>query len=418
MKLENIKVGKDYAITFPSSVTSVAIENCDLWFANNVNVPTEKFTVRDSSVNIQSHLFTAIDITDSSVNFVNAVVSASLGSPEFMAVGSTLSGHSVSFAHMTVECCDVSCVLVLDANYCTKEYVEFYASGTLYRNNLRVVRGRVCGNNISAMVQLKAHFDDDAGPFSCDSVIRGLVISGNRFTDGAHVEDATVISVDHATQAQGWRLFWLPDEEYDPGTSSWVAESTHNGYSIKNGVLYVASVPEVIGYRQGFCTESPNQFRIADNTFIGTSTFNGSATDPHRPNPYSPETVYKQTEWTGTLKDLSSMDITPTDKSQYGLLANETMLSKLEKIVFKLKNDTFLPWSYNFETSGGGIQKDTDAYGTPTNNVSFSASGYQLVPSKGVHDENVIPPNPKTVVEGVKICIRSYEMNTNLFKDV
>lgn len=417
MKLESIKVGKDYAITFPASVTSVAIENCDLWFANSVYVATE-FIARESSLKVQSQLFTVLDITDSDVNFVNAVSGPnSLGS-EFMAVGSKLSGQSVSFAHMTVECCDVSCALVLDANYCAKEYVQFYASGTLYRNNLRVVRGRICGNNISAMVQLKAHFDNDQGPFSCDSVIRGLVISGNRFTAGAHVEDATVLSVAHATQAEGWRLFWLPDEQYDEGTSSWVAESTHNGYSIKYGVLYVASVPEVIGYRQGFCTESPNQFRIADNSFIGTSTFNGSITDPYRPNPYSPETVYKQTEWSGTLKDLSSMDITPTDESQYALLAKESMLAKLEKIVFKLKNDTFLPWSYNFETSGGDIQKDTDAYGTPTNNVSFSASGYQLVPSKGVHDEGVIPPNPKTVVEDVKICIKSYEMNTNFFKDV
>ena len=419
-KLENIKVGKDYAITFQSSVTSVAIENCDLWFANiSILTDTEKFTVRDSSVKIKSKPVTALDIVDSSVDFESAVVgSTSYGSPEFMAVGSKLSGQSVSFAHMTVECCDVSCVLVLDANYCTKEHVQFYASGTLYRNTLRVVRGRICGNNISAMVQLKAHFDNNQGPFSCDSVIRGLEISGNRFSGGAHVEDATVLSVNHATQAEGWRLFWLPDEQYDEGTSSWVAEGTHNGYSIKYGVLYVASVQEVIGYRQGFCTESPNQFRIADNTFIGTSTFDGSVTDPYRPNPYSPETVYRQTEWTGTLKDLSSMDITPTDKSQYDLLANEPMLSKLEKIVFKLKNDTFLPWSYNFETTGDGIQKDTDAYGTPTNNISFSASGYQLVPSKGVHDEGVVPPNPKTVVEGVKICIRSYEMNTNFFKDV
>lgn len=418
-KLENIKVGKDYAITFPSSVTSVAIENCDLWFAYDALfiTNTEKFTVRDSSVNIRPQPVTALDITDSSVNFVSAVVGAGSGS-EFMAVGSKLSGQSVSFAHMTVECCDVSCVLVLDANYCTKEYVQFYASGTLYRNNLRVVRGRICGNRISAMVQLKAHFDNDQGPFSCDSVIRGLVVSGNRFTAGAHVEDATVLSVDHATQAEGWRLFWLPDEQYDEGTSSWVAESTHNEYSIRYGVLYVASVPEVIGYRQGFCTESPNQFRIADNSFIGTSTFNGSITDPHRPNPYSPETVYKQTEWSGTLKDLSSIDITPTDESQYALLSKESMLSKLDKIVFKLKNDTFLPWSYNFETTGDGIQKNTDAYGTPTNNVSFSASGYQLVPSEGVHDEGVVPPNPKTVVKGVKICVKSYEMNTNFFKDV
>lgn len=416
-KIENVKVGKDYAITFPASVVSVAIENCDLWFANSVYAAT-KFIARESSLKVQSQLFTVLDITDSGVNFVNAVRGPdSLGS-EFMAVGSKLSGQSVSFAHMTVEGCDVSCVLVLNANYCAKEYVQFYASGTLYRNNLRVVRGRICGNKISAMVQLKAHFDNDQGPFSCDSVIRGLVVSGNRFTDGAHVEDATVLSVNHATQAEGWRLFWLPDEEYDPGTSSWVAESTHNGYSIKNGVLYVASVPEVIGYKQGFCTESPNQFRIADNSFIGTSTFDGSITDPRRPNPYSPETVYKQTEWTGTLKDLSSMDITPTSEDQYNLLAKESMLSKLEKIVFKLKNDTFLPWSYNFETSGGGIQKDTDAYGTPTNNVSFSSSGYQLVPSKGKHDEGVIPPNPKTVVEGVKICVKSYEMNTNFFKDI
>lgn len=407
-KLENIKVGKDYAITFPASVVSVSIENCDILFANDVNVPTEKFTVRDSSVNIQSQLFTALDIVYSSANFVNAVIgSTSLGSPEFMAVGSKLSGQRVSFAHMTVESCDVSCVLVLDANYCDKEYVQFYASGTLYRNNLRVVRGRICGNNISAMVQLKAHFDNDHGPFSCDSVIRGLVVSGNRFTDGAHVEDATVISVNHATQAEGWRLFWLPDEQYDEGTSSWVAESTHNGYSIKWGVLYVNSTPDVIGYKKGFCLESPNQFRIADNTFIGNS-----------PNPYGPETVYRQTEWTGTLKELSSMDITPTDKSQYELLANESMLSKLEKLVFKLKNDTFLPWSYNFERANGAIQKNTVVSGTPTNNISFSSSGYQLVPSEGVHDENVYPPNPKTVIEGVKICIRSYEMNTNFFKDV
>lgn len=406
MKLENVKVGKDYAITFPASVTSVAIENCDLWFANSVYVATE-FIARESSLKVQSQLFTVLDITDSDVNFVNAVSGPdSLGS-EFMAVGSKLSGQSVSFAHMTVEYCDVSCVLVLDANYCAKEYVQFYASGTLYRNNLRVVRGRICGNNISAMVQLKAHFNNDQGPFSCDSVIRGLVISGNRFTAGAHVEDATVLSVNHATQAQGWRLFWLPDEEYDPGTSSWVPESTHNGYSIKYGVLYVASVYDVIGYKQGFCLESPNQFRIADNTFIGNS-----------PDPYGPETVYKQTEWSGTLKDLSSMDITPTDESQYALLSKESMLAKLDKIVFKLKNDTFLPWSYNFETADGAIQKDTDAYGTPTNNVSFSASGYQLVPSKGVHDEGVIPPNPKTVVEGVKICVKSYEMNTNFFKDI
>lgn len=411
MKLENIKVGKDYSITFPSSVNSVVIENCDLWFANGLPflTPTEKFTVRDSSVNIQSQPVTALDIVDSSVNFVSDVVgsASSLGSPEFMAVGSKLSGQSVSFAHMTVECCDVSCVLVLDANYCNKEYVEFYASGTRYRNNLRVVKGRICGNRISAMVKLKAHFDNNNGPFSCDSVIRGLVVSGNRFTDGAYVEDATVLSVNHATQAEGWRLFWLPDEQYDEGTSSWVAEITHNGYSIKWGVLYVESVPDVIGYKKGFCLESPNQFRIADNTFIGNS-----------PNPYGPETVYRQTEWTGTLKELSSMDITPTDKDQYALLANESMLSKLEKLVFKLKNDTFLPWSYNFERANGAIQKNTDVSGTPTNNVSFSVSGYQLVPSEGVHDENVYPPNPKTVIEGVKICIRSYEMNTNFFKDV
>lgn len=407
-RLENIKVGKDYAIFFPSSVVSVDIENCDLWFENDMNVPTKKFTVRDSSVKIQSMLFTALDITDSSVNFVNDVIgSDSLGSPEFMAVGSTLSGHSVSFAHMNVECCDVSCVLVLDAKYCTKEYVQFYASGTLYRNNLRVVNGRICGNRISSMVKLNAHFDNNNGPFSCDSVIRGLVISGNRFTDGAYVEDATVLSVNNATQAEGWRLFWLPDEQYDEGTSSWVAESTHNGYSIKWGVLYVLSDPDVYGYKKGFCIESPNQFRIADNTFIGNS-----------PDSYVTETVYRQTEWTGTLKDLSSMDITPTDKSQYDLLANELMLSKLEKLVFKLKNDTFLPWSYNFERANGAIQKNTDVSGTPTNNISFSVSGYQLVPSEGVHDENVYPPNPKTVIEGVKICIRSYEMNTNFFKDV
>ena len=418
-RLENIKVGKDYSITFSSSVTSVDIENCDLWFANKVNVPTEKFTVRDSSVKIQSQLFTALDIVDSSVNFVNAVVgSVSLGSPEFMAVGSKLSGQSVSFAHMNVECCDVSCELVLDANYCTKEYVQFYASGTRYRNNLRVVNGRICGNRISANVKLKAHFDNNHGPFSCDSVIRGLVISGNRFTDGAYVEDATVISVNHATQAEGWRLFWLPDELYDEGTSSWVAESTHNGYTIKYGVLYANSVQDVIGYDKGFCTESPNQFRIADNSFIGTSTF-GVVAGITTTNPYGQETVYRQTEWTGTLKELSSMDITPTDKDQYALLANESMLAKLEKIVFKLKNDTFLPWSYNFEPAdGGGIQKNTDVSGTPTNNISFSVSGYQLVPSEGVHDENVYPPNPKTVIEGVKICIRSYEMNTNFFKDV
>ena len=113
------------------------------------------------------------------------------------------------------------------------------------------------------------------------------------------------------------------------------------------------------------------------------------------------------------------MNIAPKDNDQYALLADESMLAKLEKIVFKLKNDTFLPWSYNFEPAdGGGIQKNTDVSGTPTNNVSFSVSGYQLVPSEGVHDENVIPPNPKTVIEGVKICIRSYEMNTNFFKDV
>lgn len=414
MKLDNIKVGKDYAILFPSSVVSFDIENCDLWFENDMNVPTKKFTVRDSSVKIQSQIFTVLDIVDSSVNFVNAVVgSVSLGSPEFMAVGSKLSGQSVSFAHMNVECCDVSCVLVLDANYCTKEYVQFYASGTLYRNNLRVVKGHICGNRISAKVQLKSHFDNNHGPFSCDSVIRGLVISGNRFTDGAYVEDATVLSVNNATQAEGWRLFWLPDEQYDEGTSSWVAESTHNGYTIKYGVLYSNSIPDVIGYKKGFCTESPNQFRIADNSFIGTSTW-----DEYTPNPYGTETVYRQTEWTGTLKELSSMDITPTDKDQYALLANESMLAKLEKIVFKLKNDTFLPWSYNFESSGDGIQKDTDVSGTPTNNISFSVSGYQLVPSEGVHDENVYPPNPKTVIEGVKICIRSYEMNTNFFKDV
>lgn len=408
-RLENIKVGKDYAIFFPSSVVSVDIENCDIWFANDMNVPTKKFTVRDSSVKIQSQIFTALDIVDSSVNFVNAVVgsASSLGSPEFMAVGSTLSGQSVSFAHMNVECCDVSCVLILDAKYCTKEYVQLYASGTLYRNNLRVVKGRICGNRISAMVKLKAHFDNNGGPFSCDSVIRGLVISGNRFTDGAYVEDATVLSVNHATQGEGWRLFWLPDEQYDEGTSSWVAESTHNGYSIKWGVLYVLSDPDVYGYKKGFCIESPNQFRIADNTFIGNS-----------PDSYGTETVYRQTEWTGTLKGLSSMDITPTDKSQYDLLANESMLSKLEKLVFKLKNDTFLPWSYNFERANGAIQKNTDVSGTPTNNISFSSSGYQLVPSDGVHDENVYPPNPKTVIEGVKICIRSYEMNTNFFKDV
>ena len=408
MKLENIKVGKDYSITFSSSVNSVAIENCDIWFANDMNVPTKKFTVRDSSVKIQSQIFTALDIVDSSVNFVNAVVgSTSLGSPEFMAVGSKISGQRVSFAHMTVECCDVSCVLVLDANYCTKEYVESYASGTRYRNNLRVVKGRICGNRISSKVQLKAHFDNNGGPFSCDSVIRGLVISGNRFTDGAYVEDATVLSVNHATQGEGWRLFWLPDEQYDENTSSWVAESTHNGYSIKWGVLYAASEPDVYGYKKGFCLESPNQFRIADNTFIGNS-----------PDSYGPETVYRQTEWTGTLKELSSMDITPTDKDQYALLANESMLAKLEKLVFKLKNDTFLPWSYNFERSNGAIQKNTDVSGTPTNNISFSVSGYQLVPSDGVHDENVYPPNPKTVIEGVKLCIKSYEMNTNFFKDV
>lgn len=407
-RIENIKVGKDYAIFFPSSVVSVDIENCDLWFANDMNVTTKKFTVRDSSVKIQSQIFTALYIVDSSVNFVNDVVgSVSLGAPEFMAVGSTLSGKSVSFAHMNVECCDVSCVLVLDANHCSKEYVQFYASGTLYRNNLRVVKGRICGNRISAMVKLKAHFDNNNGPFSCDSVIRGLVISGNRFTDGAYVEDATVLSVNNATHGEGWRLFWLPDEQYDEGTSSWVAESTHNGYSIKWGVLYIASDPDVMGYKKGFCLESPNQFRIADNTFIGNS-----------PNPYGPETVYRQTEWTGTLKELSSMDITPTDKSQYDILANESMLSNLEKLVFKLKNDTFLPWSYNFERANGAIQKNTDVSGTPTNNISFSVSGYQLVPSEGVHDENVYPPNPKTVVEGVKICIRSYEMNTNFFKDV
>lgn len=421
MRLENIKVGKDYSITFPSSVVSVDIENCDIWFANNVNVPTEKFTVRDSSVKIQSQLFTALDIVDSSVNFVNAVVgSVSLGSPEFMAVGSKLSGHSVSFAHMTVESCDVSCELVLDANYCTKEYVQFYASGTLYRNNLRVVKGRICGNRISANVQLKAHFDNNGGPFSCDSVIRGLVIIGNRFTDGAYVEDATVLSANNViSQGEGWRLFWLPDEHYDEGTSSWVAEGPYNGYSIKWGVLHVNSTPDVIGYRKGLCTESPNQFRIADNTFIGNGTFIGYST-----NPYGPETVYRQTEWTGTLKNLSSMDITPTDNGQYplldpyALLADESMLAKLEKIVFKLKNDTFLPWSYNFKRVNGAIQKDTDVSGTPTNNISFSVSGYQLVPSEGVHDEGVIPPNPKTVIEGVKICIRSYEMNTNFFKDI
>ena len=407
-RLENIKVGKDYAIFFPSSVVSVDIENCDLWFANDI---TKKFMVRDSSVKIQSQVFTALDIVDSSVNFVNPVIgsASSLDSPEFMAVGSTLSGQSVSFAHMNVECCDVSCVLVLDAQYCTKEYVQFYASGTLYRNNLRVVKGRICGNRISAMVKLKAHFDNNSGPFSCDSVIRGLVISGNRFTDGAYVEDSTVLSVNHATQAEGWRLFWLPDEQYDEGTSSWIAESTHNGYSIKYGVLHIETAPEydVIGYKKGFCIESPNQFRIADNTFIGNS-----------PDSYGTETVYRQTEWTGTLKELSSMDINPTDKSQYELLANELMLSKLEKLVFKLKNDTFLPWSYNFERANGAIQKNTDVSGTPTNNISFSVSGYQLVPSDGVHDANVVPPNPKTVIEGVKICIRSYEMNTNFFKDV
>ena len=407
-RLENIKVGKDYSITFPSSFVSVDIENCDIWFANNVNVPTEKFTVRDSSVKIQSQLFTAIDITDSSVNFVNAVIG-----PEFMAVGSKLSGKSVSFAHMTVESCDVSCELVLDANYCTKEYVQFYASGILYRNNLRVVKGRICGNRISAMVRLKSHFDNKGGLFSCDSVIRGLVVSGNRFTEGAYVEDATVISGNKATQGEGWRLFWLPEEHYDEGTSSWVAEGPYNGYSIKWGVLYVNSTPDVIGYRRGFCRESPNQFRIADNTFIGNS-----------PNSYGPETVYRQTEWTGTLKELSSMDIAPKNDGQYplldqyALLADESMLAKLEKIVFKLKNDTFLPWSYNFERSNGAIQKNTNVSGTPTNNVSFSVSGYQLVPSEGGYDENVIPPNPKTVVEGVKICIRSYEMNTNFFKDV
>ena len=163
----------------------------------------------------------------------------------------------------------------------------------------------------------------------------------------------------------------------------------------------------MIGYKKGFCLESPNQFRIADNTFIGNS-----------PDSYGTETVYRQTEWTGTLKELSSMDINPTDKSQYELLANELMLSKLEKLVFKLKNDTFLPWSYNFERANGAIQKNTDVSGTPTNNISFSVSGYQLVPSDGVHDANVVPPNPKTVIEGVKICIRSYEMNTNFFKDV
>lgn len=415
-RLENIKVGKDYSITFPSSVVSVDIENCDIWFANNV--PTEKFTVRDSYVKIQSQLFTAIDITDSSVNFVNEVVgSVLLGSPEFMAVGSKLSGKSVSFAHMTVESCDVSCELVLDANYCTKEYVEFYASGTLYRNSLRVVKGRICGNRISANVQLKAHFDNREGPFSCDSVIRGLVISGNHFTEGAYVEDATVISGNYATQGEGWRLFWLPDEHYDEGTSSWVAEGPYNGYSIKWGVLYVNSTPDVIGYKRGLCPESPNQFRIADNSFIGTSTFGVAGIT--NTNPYGPETVYRQTEWTGTLKELSSMNITPTDKDQYALLADESMLAKLEKIVFKLKNDTFLPWSYNFKRADGGeIKKNTDVCGTPTNNVSFSVSGYQLVPSEGVHDENVYPPNPKTVIEGVKICIKSYEMNTNFFKDV
>lgn len=407
-RLENIKVGKDYSITFSSSVVSVDIENCDIWFANYVNVPMEKFTVRDSSVKIQSLLFTAIDITDSSVNFVDAVFG-----PEFMAVGSKLSGKSVSFAHMTVESCDVSCELVLDANYCTKEYVQFYASGILYRNNLRVVKGRICGNRISAMVRLKSHFDNKGGLFSCDSVIRGLVVSGNRFTEGAYVEDATVISGNKATQGEGWRLFWLPEEHYDEGTSSWVAEGPYRGYSIKWGVLYVNSTPDVIGYRRGFCRESPNQFRIADNTFIGNS-----------PNSYGPETVYRQTEWTGTLKELSSMDIAPKNDGQYplldqyALLADESMLAKLEKIVFKLKNDTFLPWSYNFERSNGAIQKNTNVSGTPTNNVSFSVSGYQLVPSEGGDDENVIPPNPKTVVEGVKICIRSYEMNTNFFKDV
>ena len=421
-RLENIKVGKDYAITFPSSVVSFDIENCDIWFSNwsnNANVPTEKFTVRDSSVKIESRLFTALDIVDSSVDFVKDVIGSagSLVSPEFLAVGSKLSGQSVSFAHMTVESCDVSCVLVLDATYCNPEYVQFYASGTRYRNRLHVVKGRICGNRISAMVRLKAHFYNNGGPFSCDSVIRGLVISGNRFTEGAYVEDATVLSVNHATQAEGWRLFWLPDEQYDEGTSSWVAESTHNGYSIKFGVLYVKSDPDVIGYKKGFCTESPNQFRIADNSFIGNSTF-GVVAGITTTNPYGPETVYRQTEWTGTLKELSSMDITPTDKDQYALLANESMLAKLEKIVFKLKNDTFLPWSYNFESYDGGIRKNTDVSGTPTNNVSFSVSGYQLVPSEGVHDENVYPPNPKTVVEGVKICIKSYEMNTNFFKDV
>lgn len=421
-RLENIKVGKDYSITFPSSVVSFDIENCDIWFSNwsnNANFPTKKFTVRDSSVKIESRLFTALDIVDSSVDFVKDVIGSagSLVSPEFMAVGSTLSGQSVSFAHMTVESCDVSCVLVLDATYCNKEYVEFYASGTRYRNNLRVVKGRICGNRISANVQLKAHFDNNGGPFSCDSVIRGLVISGNRFTDGAYVEDATVLSGNHATQGEGWRLFWLPDEQYDEGTSSWVAESTHNGYSIKWGVLYVKSDPDVIGYNKGFCLESPNQFRIADNSFIGTSTF-GLVAGITTTNPYGQETVYRQTEWTGTLKELSSMDIAPKDKDQYALLADESMLAKLEKIVFKLKNDTFLPWSYNFERVDGAIQKNTDVSGTPTNNVSFSVSGYQLVPSEGVRDENVYPPNPKTVIEGVKICIRSYEMNTNFFKDV
>lgn len=407
-RLENIKVGKDYSITFPSSFVSVDIENCDIWFANYVNVPTEKFTVRDSSVKIQSQLFTAIDITDSSVNFVNAVIG-----PEFMAVGSKLSGQSVSFAHMTVESCDVSCELVLDANYCTKEYVQFYASGILYRNNLRVVKGRICGNRISAMVRLKSHFDNKVGPFSCDSVIRGLVVSGNRFTEGAYVEDATVISGNYATQGEGWRLFWLPEEHYDEGTSSWVSEGPYNGYSIKWGVLHVNSTPDVIGYRRGLCLESPNQFRIADNTFIGNS-----------PNPYGPETVYRQTEWTGTLKALSSMDIDPKNDGQYplldpyALLADESMLAKLEKLVFKLKNDTFLPWSYNFERVNGAIQKNPEVSGTPTNNISFSVSGYQLVPSGEGYDENMNPPNPKTVVEGVKICIRSYEMNTNFFKDV
>ena len=68
------------------------------------------------------------------------------------------------------------------------------------------------------------------------------------------------------------------------------------------------------------------------------------------------------------------MVITPTDKSQYDLLANELMLSKLEKLVFKLKNDTFLPWSYNFERANGAIQKNTDVSGTPTNNISFSST--------------------------------------------